>query len=470
MESCFARPEKRRTLVEAALAILLTVLATAFGISNAIGQVDRSDVGERKSPNAGSVSAKQVRDLIALLGDAQRQVRIKAEQDLLKLGPAALKHLPPSELLSGSAVRQAVLRVRIKLEQTAARKSIATSTVTKTGEFSLDELVDSITKQTGNRIRIGDVPESLRHRTIQVNWNSTPFWKAIEQIEGTGVEAGFPKASGTLLLNASVEDSPAAQTRLLNAFRVDLSSVSQRPVPDSDSTLLSCSARIMAEPRLRPLFLRYVGDDFSLQDKNGRRFDLFTAGSKIEVPLGDGGREARIEMQFLCDGPVPGKLALKGTAGILVAAREEPIRFQDLARLSGVTRRRGGVSATVRKVDLGSENKTGTHTARVELRVHYESGKNAFESHQTWVFHNSAYLQSPTGKRFPVNDGFETLFQSDGAVGLEYRFADLPDDPRDWSFVYVAPTLLVNASLMIEIDDVRLDKLERQSTSTQPVQ
>ena len=51
------------------------------------------------------------------------------------------------------------------------------------------------------------------------------------------------------------------------------------------------------------------------------------------------------------------------------------------------------------------------HDARIELRVSYDLGAQAFESHQTWVFHNRVYLMDQTGSEYGPNGGFTTLHQ-----------------------------------------------------------
>jgi hypothetical protein len=97
----------------------------------------------------------------------------------------------------------------------------------------------------------------------------------------------------------------------------------------------------------------------------------------------------------------------------------------------------------------------GSRNARVRLSIAYDTGGPAFESHRTWIYHNEVYLQAEDGRRFPVNDGFETIAETGGGVGVEYRFKDLPDlAPSAWELVYVAPTLLIDAPVEFEFKGV----------------
>ena len=205
---------------------------------------------------------------------------------------------------------------------------------------------------------------------------------------------------------------------------------------------------------MRPLFLRYETSDFQLsQAGDNRALEPFNTGANIEVPLGNGGREATLALSFLSPKPLAENATLNGKVKLLIAASEQPISFRQLNRAKRVSRRRGGVTVTVNEVGFeGSKPKA--HNARVRLQVSYDLGAHAFESHQTWVFHNRVYLVDPDGKKHIPNGGFTTLHQGDGSVAIEYSFKDLPTAPAEWDFVYVAPTLLINVEIPIALREV----------------
>jgi hypothetical protein len=111
------------------------------------------------------------------------------------------------------------------------------------------------------------------------------------------------------------------------------------------------------------------------------------------------------------------------------------------------------VTVTINDVNFQSSSPKD-HDARVQLRVSYDLGAHAFESHQTWVFHNRVFLVDPGGKEHGPNGGFTTLHQGDGSVAIEYSFKNLPADPAKWNFVYVAPTLLINVEIPIALSEI----------------
>ncbi len=164
-------------------------------------------------------------------------------------------------------------------------------------------------------------------------------------------------------------------------------------------------------------------------------------------------------MDFLIPSTVAAKtLELQGKLQCTTAAGNESIRFTDLAqaqvgRGANIARRRGGVTVTLNRLRLARLS-AGKQEARIQITVAYDTGGPAFESHRTWILHNEVFLEDPAGKRLRLNGGSETTLQGDGGVGIEYRFVDLPDPLPNYTFVYVAPTLIVDVPIEFEIQSL----------------
>jgi hypothetical protein len=400
----------------------------------------------------------QVRAQIKQLADASRVGRTAAEETLLQLGPAILPLLPPPELLESASVRVAVRRIRVRLEHDAAEQSLRPSTVTLTGNLSVNEIVREIEKQTGNSISTAELSEQQLSQRNSLKLENATFWSAIGELESRKLAAGFDKETGLLTLLSHPAKHSDSVTTIDRSFRIEAWPLRSRRGIDNSETLLSTELRILCEPRLRPLFLTYETNDFNLvRGDSGATIGPFNAGASIEVPLGNGGREATLALNFLSPDSPAKNASLKGKVKLLIAASEQPISFRNLGHAKRVSRRRGGVTVTVN--DVNFENSAAAHhDARVQLRVNYDLGAHAFESHQTWVFHNRVYLVDPSGKQHGPNGGFTTLRQGDGSVAIEYSFKDLPTDPTEWDFVYVAPTLLINVEIPINLRDIPVAK------------
>jgi hypothetical protein len=396
----------------------------------------------------------QVRAQIKQLAAASRADRATAEQALLQLGPAILPLLPPPDLLESASVRVAIRRVRVRLEHDAAEQSLRPSTVSLAGDFSVKEIVQQIEKQTGNAVSIAELSEEQLNQRSTVKIENAPFWSAIGDVEQTNLAASFDKETGLLTLSSGTPQGSESVTKIDRSFRIVASPLEPRGGTDDPATLLSTQLRILCEPRLRPLFLKYETNDFKLsRGDSGQKIEPFNAGAKIEVPLGNGGREATLALSFLSRSPQPEKASIEGKVSILIAASEQPISFRNLGRAKRVSRRRGGVTVTINDVNFQSSSPKD-HDARVQLRVSYDLGAHAFESHQTWVFHNRVFLVDPGGKEHGPNGGFTTLHQGDGSVAIEYSFKNLPADTAKWNFVYVAPTLLINVEIPIALSEI----------------
>ena len=396
----------------------------------------------------------QVRAAIKQLSSPSRAERAKAEQALTKLGPAILPMLPPPDLLKSASVRVAIRRVRVRLEHDAAELSLRPSKVTLSGDLSIKQLVQEIEEQTGNTISTGQLSSAQLAERSSVNLKDATFWSAVSHLESEELSAGFDKETGLLTLRQNTSISPASTTAIDRSFRIMAAPFQPQGTFNDSNTLISTQVRILCEPRLRPLFLRYETSDFKLSPSgDDRTLAPFNTGASIEVPLGNGGREATLALSFLSPKPLAREASLNGKVKLLIAASEQPITFRKLNRTKRVSRRRGGVTVTVNEV--GFEGSTPeSHNALVQLQVSYDLGAHAFESHQTWVFHNRVYVVDPDGKQHGPNGGFTTLHQGDGSVAIEYSFNDLPTDPATWDFVYVAPTLLINVEIPIALRGV----------------
>jgi hypothetical protein len=424
-----------------------------------------SHADEPQSPNAENTTAtpgehkevtrEQVNELLAQLDSRKLTARRNAERDLVVLGPGILPFLPAPELLKSIQVKQAVRRLRITLEHAQARESIKASRISKTGTLPLKEIALLIEKQSQNQLL---VPKNIQNNPFSVDWQKRSFWGSINDLEKQSLKTVFNAQSGRFEFAAGKVNHVAVWQK--EAFRATLSPLTIKAA--GDEQLIRCELNLTTEPRLRPLLLRYKSADWSMSSSDRTAISNFNPSARFEIPLGESGREAKLQLNFLRPKPKPDpnngnqkptRLNLSGHATLLTAAREQPIRFTRL-NATGVVRRRAGVSVNLQSVK--EHQKDAVRHIRVQAQVSYDIGRNAFESHQTWIFHNRVYLETKSGNAIALNDGFETLFHADGSVGVVYRFKNVTQDLADLRFVYVAPTLLINVPLDIQFSDLKL--------------
>jgi hypothetical protein len=306
----------------------------------------------------------------------------------------------------------------------------------------------------------------MLERSTELDIGDVRFWNALAIV---GVEYGFQwetptaqsQASSTLRLIADRQENQSQESTTSGPFLIETHSLQFKPrVGVPDQQLLRVPIRLSAEPRIRPLFLNVEGADFSILPPNSEKLPSFNPDSKLELPLGEAGSEIAFNMDFSVPKPFEEEgVNLNGKVTMTVAAGSEEFRFSDLAKDSGAAKRRGGVTVTLNEIDFEPDKKNQNRkAARFRITVHYDTGGPAFESHRTWMFHNHVYLEDAKGQTMERSSGFRTALQTDGGVTVDYMFENLTGEARDYEFVYIAPTLIINVPLSFEFESLRVPK------------
>lgn len=442
-----------RQLRSAARGLVLLALL----LCNCVGRLEAAD-----APAVKSQLQSQVRALLQELDADQRARRQKAERELLDLGPAILPVLPPPELLPNYAVRTTVTRIRLILERRQAQESVQPTRITTSPHLTFGDWLRQVEAQTSNHIDATAVAASTLDSPIDRTIQQGTFWEVLEAaLPQKHLRILFVPDSSTLMLGpetASGADVPW-RTMIDGPFRVAVESVKPRKVtgnPQQQRLLTELS--VAPEPRLRALFLKLAAKDFQATGPDGRIFPAADAAAQFDLPLGEGGRYVRWNLDFAANAALTDAeifpLKIEGRAMMQIAAASEHIRFTDLIGGAGTARRRGGVTVAVQKIQAKPQP-DGTQNVSIKVLVAYDTGGPAFESHRNWIFHNEVYLDLQEGAPLPPNGGFETDLQTNGAVGVTYHFQGLKGMLADYEFVYVAPTLIVDVPVKLQLEGIR---------------
>lgn len=405
---------------------------------------------------------QQISELIRKLDSNQRLVRQQAELQLAALGKPVLLLLPPPELVSSNSVREALNRVRLKIEQQAARDSIKASPINLTGTYSVTQILNAISEQTGNQLDVKNLPEDIRNKKIEVDFVKTSFWQAIDDLtRKLLLEYQISGSNGQLQLQPIRETQPlqqkqASQVYYDGPFRIEVASIQRRALLGNPShELLRVTFQIQIEPRLRPLFLSYSSSEIEARSTGSLTLPPFNPYAKYELPLGEGGKNLKFTTQWIIDKQQrPKTVQIQGDLRMELAAETLPITFDDLSRSQGAIRRRGNISVELieaEKIELAS-----TQNLNVRIALSYDYGGPAFESHRTWIYHNQAYLQNPQGKQYWLNGSSQTTLESAGKTSVLYQFTDLPQKQTDYQFTYLAPTLITSAPIQFRFTKLNI--------------
>jgi hypothetical protein len=421
---------------------------------------------------------QQIRSLLKDLAGDTRAQRREAERQLLALGPQALPYLPAPELLPSNSVREMVRRIRLQLERTAAVDSVRPSPVTLDGALSLRDALAAMTRQTGNLVDGHSLPADVLQQNVGLKFNAIPFWQALDEVKSRlhlryEYDLGL---RGLAILPSNIENRPVEQglgksvTSYSGAFRVEAPPATriqpgqnrEKKLPSSlRGDLLRVTLLVRPEPRLRPLFLQFAAREITVRSQDGMDLTPLTPEANVELALGETTGQSRVQMDYVV--PPSTKVSSIDVQGKLIcttAAGNEVIRFTDLTKLAdgrdlNIARRRGGVTVALNRVGV-SPATNGTSELRIRIAVSYDTGGPAFETHRTWMLHNEVYLEDSAGMRLPLNGGSETTQQGTEGLGITYRFVGLPDPLPEYTFVYVAPTLIVDVPIEFQLKSVRV--------------
>ncbi len=451
---------------------LLLVLVTAALLAVGSDVVAADDV----------VDETVVRRWVARLDADRKADRSRAEEELLKLGPAALKWLPEPGVLGSRSAVEAVRRVRVKLERLKAESAVEASRITIGGTRTVAELVPRLSQDTGNIVAADDLPQNRFAGLIELPEKPT-FWQAVEALtrqqpvtwrcEGTPARLRLLPIDPLRDKSESPTDVLAATTS--KAFRVALRSARQRDVVgEAAGQLMRLDFDITAEPRLRPLFLKCAAADVQVtglresKPTDSVKRDVtkpeawppYSSDSKIELTFGQGRRQLAFPVDYRL--PAGGNwksLSVVGQLSLETAAGEEPIDFPAGADSRGVSRRRGGV--TVKIIDWETDANAEERALTIRATVTYDTGGLAFESHRSWMLYNVAGLILPREKQAANNDLLKPThaqsdLQPDGSIAVTYRFENLPHSANEYGLRYVAPTLILDLPIEFEFRNVPL--------------
>ncbi|MFP6766757.1 MAG: hypothetical protein VB859_01215 [Planctomycetaceae bacterium] len=426
----------RRGRVGRFLGGITLFVAIIVPLSSARGQSTKSTAKTKQL-------AREIQQLVVELGNNRRATRERAQTKLLSLGPRILDHLPPPSSLKNVATRAAVRRIRRSLEQTQAIRSAEASRVTLEGTFPLEKIVEAISRQSGNPLKLVAVPDALRSRSFPVRFDKQTYWDVLDRL---AARTGLISRPGTIALTPGPTPDPVGSIARPGPFRVVATSRTPRKIPGSDQLLIPLRLAWTAEPRLRPLYLVCRPADFRarghFRDGSSRPLAPRSPDATLELPLGsdDPRLQLRLDFQSAATAPLE-EIALVGRANVWLAAGTQAFRFPRPSQSSKSASRRAGVAVVLQSAKfLPIEN--DRFNAVVQIQVNYESGGPAFESHRTGLLYNRAYLVNTAKQRVKFSR-LETPRLGDGTAQITYHFKELDGRPADWDFVFEAATLII---------------------------
>lgn len=407
---------------------------------------------------ASDTLKSQVLDLVRnKLGDEHKAVRLSAEEQLIKLGPAALDYLPTAESETDEEVRQALRRVRGKLQDDLAQASVNGSIVTLHGRMRLSQALAEIQKQTGNNLSPLPQPAGVPpiDPEIKADFDKTPFWTALDQVLDQAQMSVYPYGQpGALqLVPCGPLDLPrVGRATVVGPLRIEPVRVNAlRELRGTSPPIFHITLEVAWEPRLHPIAVKQRMADVKAVDSTGAALAVDNPESEPETPLPRHGSSA-LELVVPMAMPATGAKeisSLKGTLRVMMLGKVEKFSFSNL--LKGKQQAKIA-AATVAITDFRKRGDTWD----VGVQLQFDSAGDALESHRNWALQNKAYLKGADGK--PVEpDSMETTSRTPKELGMGYVFAlDKDQSPEKMSFVYETPGLIATKEYSFELKGIKL--------------
>ncbi len=394
--------------------------------------------------------ARLLKDLNA---DTQSECK-KAEDKLIKLGPAVLDFLPSVDPQQTDDFAVRIRRIRRILQAAQAAKSIEASTVTLHGRLKVSKVFAEIQKQTGNLI--ADLPRAagaaIPDPEIEVTFDKTPFWTALDAVLDQAQLSVYPYGQPHTLqiVPRGPNDLPRTGRAVIQGpMRIEpISVVAKRELRSSSPPALQISLEVAWEPRLQPIALKQRMADLKILDSSGGSVAIDDPGAEKEAfpRLGS----SAVDMDITLAMPAPPRKELASLSGILRAmllGKIETFGFADL--LKGKQEKR--IAAAT--VTLDEVRKNGD-SWEVFVKLRFDDAGDALESHRNWVLQNEAYLEDAAGKAIQP-DSMETTLRTKNEIGVGYVFA-MPDLPKNVRFVYKTPGMVVTKDFSYTVRGVKM--------------
>lgn len=435
--------------------VLLSLIVLTIPAGRAFGQpVSPVEPAER------SADSERIQKLISQLASPRRSERVSAEAALAELGPAALPEISRARERVSPQLKERLRALETRLEIELARQTFAASRVTIKRAVSFRTAIEAIADQTENPLQTGVEPDSIRSEALTGPFQNQTFWSVISRLENEYSISTIACIEGVESPLVTSGRRPPLAESSMDAFRTTVISLSRRQLfGNADYDRLRVGLMVQTEPRLRTLFVRFRPSSCVARTPDGADFErLLSTDTVIELPATDAQHSFPVTLDLLIPkDSVTRSFQLEGSFEIELAARRVPFEFP-LARLDQPARERaGGVQLECRRLPLFSGKiPGGNENIGIQIRIAYDRGGPAFESHRTWLYHNAVGLLNREGTMVRPKLPFEVRQREDGAAQIQYMFEPQSAEIDTLRFVYEAPTLIARKKVPFTFSNLEI--------------
>jgi hypothetical protein len=433
---------------------LKLVLLLVIGLGT-MSQVNHSFAQDRE-PNA---LEKSYQALFQKLIDGTAEQQIDAERELLEIGPDVLMEIPILPTSAPLEKRETLDRVRGVLQSKVIEAFAKPSVVTFQGSLVGADALIEIMEQTGNTLIIDKAPPD----DIDVDFESTPFWEALDRVlDDLSLKADpFADTQGLRLVPKSnraddVSNEQALRRGYAGIFRFEPTRVSAtRSLERAGLSSLSIDLQVAWEPRLKPVYCRFPMKTAFAECDNGEILRATSPESSPEYsPAGAHAIEANL--QFHAPSRQAKSLRLQGSIEAMIPGGVVSVEFDELEKTESKSQTVGKLNVTLEQAELRED------ILEANLLVSVNNAGESMDSFRGWVMNNECFLQTPDNERIKFG-GLQTYKMNGTEVGMTYFF-DLSSKPgfaigkglAGYRLVYNAPGAVVPTKVDFVLQDIPL--------------
>jgi hypothetical protein len=291
--------------------------------------------------------------------------------------------------------------------------------------------------------------EAVPDLTLDID--KMPFWQALDTIaRRADVRVSLYNKDRKIALVNHAAGWREVPTSYHGIFRIQLKRLVQVRDLEDDSGAGLARLEVAWEPRFQAFYLETKPESLKVELDKG----------PVNVPNVEVGRSPApngIAMQF--DLPLPpfprsakGMTLFAGTFGLIGSPEMLTFTFDKLAKGEKKMDRTGTVAVQLQSFRQGKE------LWSFDVGLQYPPGGPMFESFQSWLFQNQAYLLHKSGKRHnPDGVSDEPAGGQTAVVRYQFLFEDEKlAKPADWRLIYRTPAPVAEGEVKFAFKDVPL--------------
>lgn len=419
----------RGTLPEGAFAAVRTAVPSVFRTfllfftTASFGVLSAAD----HRPTGAEISG-----LVRQLDSSSLEERVKAESELVELGPAILDRLPSNDAKLSRSAAEALRRIRTRLEQDQQRLALAPTTIQVHSDESLTDACARWLMETENRLLVAD-----RDQPVIPKPAADEFWPVVVGIANAeGLQLKYDRDSRSLMYERRSSDS-AWRWAFQGAAACRLRELGRKPFqPGRDR--LTLEFELLYEPRLRPLYSLFRVEDVVVSGPTTNSAECWNPNASYEILSPPDGSPLTGRLELIVDETVEFRqlaVRLPIETTVVTFGRELSVRSADLK--TGARVNHPGVALQILSVEPVSDRRE----LAIEATVAWDASGPAFESHRTWILHNRILT-----RRGPMDEETVEPLEIDRPALRVIRFRTRLDAQRmehaDAELIYEAPVVL----------------------------